>query len=270
MHKIIHFVQNLSLDITAGAVISCMFLAEVMEVEVTNAMLIGLAIAIWLIYTIDHLIDARKVNGEATNPRHAFHQRFFKPILALASLIFIGGLINCFYLPKSTLFLGFGLSIASGLYFLYLKLNKAHRQKELFAALVYTSGIFTAPLSLYQDFNWLVLVLLIQFFLLAYANLLLFPLYEVETDIQEKMNSIVRRKGISYIENLLRSVLGLNMIITTLMTVLTEDYFQIEMIIYSMIFALIMLMSRANFLKKYQLYRILGDGIFFLPGLYLL
>lgn len=270
MHRIIHFVQNLSLDITAGAIISCMFLAEVLEVEVTNTMLIGLGIAIWLIYTIDHLLDARKVKGEATNPRHAFHQRFYNPILALALLAFIGGLINCFFLPESTLILGFCLSIASALYFLYLKLNKVHRQKELFAALVYTLGIFIAPLSLRLQLDWFVGIMLLQFFLLAYANLLLFPLYELETDALEGMNSIARRKGGQYTERMLRMVLGLNLIISSLIIVLTEDFYRVEMIIFAMNFALIMLMSKAQFLKRYQLYRILGDGIFFLPGLYLL
>ena len=61
MLKIIHFVQNLSLDITAGAVIMTLFLGQVFEVEVSGTMVAGLAIAIWLIYTADHLFDAFKL-----------------------------------------------------------------------------------------------------------------------------------------------------------------------------------------------------------------
>ncbi len=270
MHKIIHFVQNLSLDITAGAVISCVFVAKVFGVSLTLNMLLGLAIAIWLIYTIDHLLDAKKVKGVACNPRHAFHQKYFKLLSLSAIVAFIAGIVNCFFLSPSTLVLGSGLSLASGLYFVYLKLNKVQRQKELFAALVYTFGVFTAPFSLLSDFSWFALILLIQFFLLAYANLLLFPLYELESDAAEKMNSIVRRKGVAYIENVLRLVLGASMVIASLIIVLTNDYFQVEMIVFIMIIALIMLMSKAPFLKQYQLYRILGDGIFFLPALYLL
>ena len=58
MGRVIHFVQNLSLDITAGAVVMSFFVAHLLGVALTVSMVIGLAIAIWLIYTLDHLKDA--------------------------------------------------------------------------------------------------------------------------------------------------------------------------------------------------------------------
>jgi hypothetical protein len=49
-------IKNLSLDVTAGAVISSLFVGKVFKVQLSLNMIFGLGIAIWLIYTVDHLM----------------------------------------------------------------------------------------------------------------------------------------------------------------------------------------------------------------------
>lgn len=43
-----------------------------------------LPLAVWVIYTGDHLLDAYRLQDQASTPRHRFHHRHFKLLLALA------------------------------------------------------------------------------------------------------------------------------------------------------------------------------------------
>ena len=269
MLRIIHFVQNLSLDITIGAVISSLFLARVMNVEVSAYMMIGLAIAIWLIYTFDHLRDAYKTKGRANNPRHAFHQRYFKEVSSVALIVFALGLYNLKYLPKETIYLGLVLVGLSGLYFVYLMLAKKAISKELFAATVYVAGIATAPLSLAEtvEAEWVILLLI--FWILAYANLLIIPSYEVELDKSDNQSSVVTRLGELRVKRLLLFLLVLCTLLIQYFGYLTNLSAAYPILIL-MVSTLLILVIRPQYFRKYQLYRILSDGIFFLPGIALL
>lgn len=269
MNKFIHFIQNLSLDITAGSVISSLFLAKLMNVEVTNSMMIGLAIAIWLIYTFDHLRDAYKLNGKASNPRHAFHQRYFKHLVILASIVFLLGVYNLQFLPWETIEIGLVLATLSGLYFVYLMLAKRAMNKELFAATVYVAGIVTAPLSQLGSFETQWLIVLLILWILAYGNLLVIPLYEVELDSTDQQESIVTRLGVKKV----RSVLIVLLIVCALLIQwygLNTDYWEAYVILLGMVATLVVLLVKPQYFRQFQLYRILSDGIFFLPGILLL
>lgn len=270
MDKIIAFVQNLSLDITAGAVISSLYIAKVFDVQLSNQIVLGLAIAIWLIYTVDHLWDAHRVEGRAVNPRHAFHQKYFKLMVALAVLVFAYGVYNTFLLPNMTIKFGLGLVALSAGYFLYLKFSSNNAKKEIFAAFVYVAGIFVGPGSLLDAWDWLYLVLFIEFFLLAYANLLLFPLFEINEDESQGMKSIALNKGANSTRRLIRTALAINGLIVIVCIALGSNDNGAQFIVLAMSFALLPLIQIPAVLKKYQLYRIIGDGVFFLPGLALL
>lgn len=270
MEKIIAFVQNLSLDITAGAVISSFYIAQVFGVEMSTQVGVGLGIAIWLIYTADHLWDAYRVEGAAMNPRHAFHQKYFKPILSLAGLLFAIGVYNTLKLPLQTIQLGFGLVALTGLYFLYLRVSKQHRQKEFFAAFVYVAGIFIGPLSMLENWDWLYLVLFVQFFLLAYVNLMLFPLFEMEEDNSQGMTSIAINRGAKSTKKRIGIALIINEFIIVFCIGLSFNDSKVQFMILAMSLSLLLLIKAPPFLKRYNLYRIIGDGIFFLPGLALL
>ena len=269
MNRIIHFVQNLSLDITLGSVISSLFLARVMGVEVTCSMMIGLSIAIWLIYTFDHLRDAYKASSDVINPRHAFHQKYFKPIVISAIVVFSLGLYNLQFLPRSTIELGLVLVGLSVLYFVYLVLAKRVASKELFAATVYVLGIATAPVSLIHSFQMVSLLVLLIFWILAYCNLLIIPLYEIDQDYQDKQESVATRLGAKNVRALL---IGLLIICTLLIQIYgySSDHLMSYPILLLMVFTLFLLLLKPQYFRKFQLYRIFCDGIFFLPGILLL
>jgi len=269
MLKIIHFIQNLSLDITAGAVIMTLFLAKVMNVDLSLNMVVGLSIAIWLIYTIDHLLDAHKSKERAVNPRHAFHQKYFKVISSVALLVFAIGLWNLKYLPEETLLFGAILAVVSGAYLLYSFKSKKPFNKEVFAAFVYTAGVSTAPLSIANSIDGVQAILVLQIFVLAYANLLIIPLYEHDIDIEDHHASVATLKGASMVKQRVLLLCSLNIILFAIQFLLLKSY-PIQGIILMMTFVLFTLINRQVWFKKYQLFRILADGIFFLPGIYLL
>lgn len=269
MSKIIHFVQNLSLDIAIGAVISSCFLAQVLNVDISVNMLLGLAIAIWLIYTFDHLRDAYKTTITSVNPRHAFHQKYFKQLIGVALTVFFLGLYNLQFLPKATLKMGFVLVGLSGLYFSYLIYSKQAFQKEVFAATVYVAGIATAPLSLLESLRSEHIIIFLIFWLLAIANLFIIPLFEEEIDELQNESSIVLRTGRKRVQQLLHYILLLGISLSVAFLFFTFQY-EAFFILLLMHLSLVLLYMKPKWFNQYQLYRILSDGIFFLPGLLLL
>ena len=270
MLRIIHFVQNLSLDITAGAVISCWFICDFLGVATSVPMLSGLGMAIWLIYTADHILDARKATGEIVNPRHAFHRKYQKPVVGIAVLVFVIGVYNAFQLPLKTIYYGLVLVGLSGLYFVYLKTSITQRFKESFAALVYTAGLFAGPLSLVPELNWDMAILAGFFFLLAYANLLVLPLFEKEIDEQQGVVSIATRQGDFGVTFFFYVTVMLITLGAVLVVRFSDAFGYAPFLFILMSWSLFALISKPAFFHKYQLYRIVGDGIFFLPGLLLL
>ena len=267
MSKIISFVQNLSIDITIGALISCAFIAQLMEVDLTLSMYLGLAIAIWLIYTLDHLIDADKSQQKPLNPRHAFHFLHRKKIITFASLVFLLGVVNLFYLPLSTLLLGTLLAFLACLYFLYLKYRKKQEYKEYLAAFVYSSGIMVAPVSQLNAFTYESFYLFLIFFLLAFANLILIPLYEVKLDENDAHPSMPINKGIKATENKIRITLFSTYLVMAAYG-FTYGLSFIDLLVFVLMpLTLVVLMFGRQTFARFSMYRIFADGIFFIPGL---
>ena len=68
MSKILRLCQTLnilSIDIAAGAVICCAFFADILGVSVLPYGFITLGLTVWIIYTVDHLLDVWR---EKPNP----------------------------------------------------------------------------------------------------------------------------------------------------------------------------------------------------------
>lgn len=278
MHTIFKYIQYLSLDVVLGALLSSLFIAQLTSVTLTNPMLIGLGIAIWLIYTTDHLIDAKSIAGGANNPRHAFHQQYFKLIIAFGILAFLIGLWNISFLPMETIKFGGILIFCVGVYFVTIRLadRKSMWHKELSAAMIYSFGIFAGPLSLTLDIAYSTIFLFVQFSIIVILNLLIFPIYEVDSDIKDNMKSLAISVGVVR----LKKVINFLFVIVILLTVIGmlelqmlsngPNWFFGQLIFLLMITVLLSLMIWPSFFKKHNYYRWLGDGVFYLPVLLLL
>jgi hypothetical protein len=270
MRKLLILIQNLSLDSTAGAVISSLFVAEVFGVQLSFNMLLGLGIAIWLIYTIDHLLDAHFASDQPSNQRHAFHQRHRVKLLLLSSIVFMLGLINLAYLPWATIELGLVLGVFVLFYFGSLHLLKINRtwHKEILAAVIYTVGVFAAPFSQMALIGAVEILFLIQFFLLVLSNLFLFPLFEFTTDCEDELQSIVTIKGEWFVRSLILALVLLNSALMGFALLYGQSY-EATMVFSAMNLILFILWKWPSVFQVNERYRLFGDGIFFLPIIYL-
>ena len=265
MSRVIHFVQNLSLDITAGAVVMSFFVAHLLGVALTVSMVIGLAIAIWLIHTLDHLKDAVHSQLPVLNPRHAFHRKYIKELIIGVLVAFGLGLWNLFRLPQRTILFGSVLVILVALYFAYLHFSKHSLRKEYLAALIYTAGVSLAPLSLAEQVNRHEMLVILQIFLLALVNLMVIPLYEFSLDLSDGQFSIVTQRGKRAVRQSAIVLLVLVLLMAFWMMASWPAIFYEELVLLAMALVLVILLAFQRLFGRYQLYRVLADGIFFLP-----
>ena len=277
MKKLLNAIQNLSLDVTVGAVICSVFMAELLGVTLQVSMLLGLGIAIWLIYTIDHLFDARKSTDDTDNPRHRYHKHNFNSILAVAIIVFVTGLYNLLSLPWITIKYGLILAALVLVYIVSLHLLKLKKtgHKEFLAALIYSFGVFVAPLSLLDTIDTKAIFLFVVFFLVVMTNLLLFPLFEEETDRKDQLQSVVTLLGNTVVRRLSCVFLFLGLGILAWGTFYFKadgndaNWFLACGVFLAMYLVLGSMLIWPDLFKKRQLYRWVGDGIFLLPLIYL-
>ncbi|MGB3182501.1 MAG: hypothetical protein WBB45_14005 [Cyclobacteriaceae bacterium] len=276
MEKVYAYIRTLSLDVVAGALFSTLALSRLLNVDPGVPVLLALCFAVWVVYTFDHLIDARKIDHEAHTPRHRFHQRYFSVLAIAITLFALSGVVLLFKIPRSTLIAGLAVSAVTLVYFLTLRLFKLRTafQKELFIALVYVLGIFTAPVSLSHQASFPYLYLLFgQYLLLAFANLVLFAWYEQDTDRADGHSSLVLKIGSRKSFRLVSALFGLTGLsiaygLLTSTPISTAWWYQV--VLFCMLATLVFLGLFPAYFRVNERYRAFGDGAFMIPGLILL
>ncbi len=272
---LLRVIRYLSLDIAAGAALLTVVIARYLEVAMPVAVLVCLFAAVWLIYTLDHLIDAKKsTHKELSIPRHVFHRKNFAILTVVWGAVFLGSLYFVLTIPAVTFLYGVILAVAVSVYFGIIRWFKRFPWKEPLVALLYACGVFLGPLSLHSgSVEPAVAFLFIQLFLLALVNLFLFSYYEYSLDQADHHPSVVCHLGLS------RSEKWIRYLFTTLFAVqmygLWENYssaegLKLQLIFVAMGIVLLLLYIRPQYFRPEERYRLLGDGIFFLPALWLL
>lgn len=261
--KYYRYIQVLSLDVVAGACISMLYLAKVFQTIVPSLVVTALGVAVWLIYTADHLLDARKTSNPSTF-RHNYHLKHFNILLFIWIIVAIFGVILIFYLPITTIKYGILLLVAVVLYFTSLYIFKSNRMifKEAAISIIYSAGVFVSPIVLGTTtnlFTWLWLFSI--YFLFAFINVLIFALYDEKIDKQDGHNSVVIVFGNQSITKLVNFlwVIGCSILL-----IYIEDFsaYYIYIVMFLMLGSLIVF---RNFFKKNDWYRVVGDGIFMMP-----
>ena len=131
-----HVINALSLDVALGAGVLSLVLGRYLGFRIPVTVLLILVLAVWIIYTVDHLLDAKSISGQATSFRHHFHQHFFKAILASLILAFAIGIFLITQIPPVTIFYGIPVTLGVVTYFVLNRFFKLTFQKE-----IYFSGI---------------------------------------------------------------------------------------------------------------------------------
>src|SRR5258708_19860438 len=152
MKKLVQFYQLanlLSIDVVAGAVVSGLFIARILQVHILPWGLAVLGLTVWVIYTTDHLLDARRLGAPAATARHRFHQSHFRELVMVLAVVVVIDVAMTFLIRKPVLSSGLALAGMVGIYLLIQHSLKS--LKELSATLLYCSGVALPPLS-FPDF----------------------------------------------------------------------------------------------------------------------
>lgn len=257
----------LSLDIVLGSVVCALFFAKIFNVTILLYGICSLALTVWIIYTTDHLLDARSIRKTASSERHRFHQRHFHTLKRIVAIGIFLDLLLIFFMRKPVFIWGVCLAVLVLSYLLlqqYLKIAK-----EFFVALFYTCGVLLPALAVTKvELNFLYMLVIVQFFLVAWTNLLLFSWFDYEEDRADMQQSFVTISGKRFSYYFINVMAALNFGISV---VLWLNGLDVKVIITLMLMqaALILVLSFHQRMK-YGIYRLIGDAVFMLPVLYLI
>ncbi|ELR68440.1 hypothetical protein C900_00361 [Fulvivirga imtechensis AK7] len=264
---VLKYLNILSLDVVAGACISSYFIADLLNVQLYWESIALLGLTVWLIYTFDHLNDAKQVGCLASTSRHRFHQVYFKELTLTSIAVLFFAAFLMFQVPVSTVVWGAALACLVIAYFfmLFLMKLKAVYHKEIMIALLYAAGIMLAPLSVFKGaLNMNILLIFSQFTLLAFTNLLTFAVFEIHSDEKDDFPSLARLIGEGRAILLLRIFIVIQLLIT-LTLCFQPDLRSLEEILALMVALLGGVVFLRTYFIKMEVYRIVGDAIFLVP-----
>ncbi len=248
--------QYLSLDIVLGAVILLHFFSKQSKVYPDLYTYVLLAGSIWMIYTIDHLRDARKA-VDGSRSRYQFHRRYRVP-LQWTLLVVLVLCLGCLTQVHTHLIMaGSIVGLLSGVYLLIHPILSRFGAKELYVSLIYSTGILLAPFALSGTVNFTVFF---ELFLLSLANLILFSWFEMEEDRADAFTSIATVYDWNVTEKILLVILAMG---TSFAWIMNEGLISVFFIIANS--AYIVLFLNQTWARKGDRYRTIADGVFILP-----
>ncbi len=262
----------LSLDVVIGSVIMSLLFARLFESNVSVWYYIVLGFAVWLIYTLDHLIDAKRIDYPASTKRHRFHQQYYKVLINIWYPLFLITLtIGLLFLPSRVVIGGLSLSVLILVHFIFVKVYGERVtvliQKELMIALIYTGGVSVGPLLfLEESIDPTKVLVLIQVFVIALINLIEFSFFEYDTDKKDGHTSVARLLGRKHTIHLLKLMFLVIVLLSIIPLIDGRDFvFLTEMMVLLMSTCLGYIILKPKFFAQRERYRILGDGIFLFP-----
>ncbi|OZI08691.1 hypothetical protein BWI93_07810 [Siphonobacter sp. BAB-5385] len=261
----------LNLDVAAGAALCAAAASRLPDGkgEINYTAIAVLTLTVWLIYTVDRLLDIRKKPIPAT-PRHQFHAQhadlFWKVSAGVAVL---AGILTLF-LPFPLIRFGLILSGVVGLYlFMVNKLapkSKMYLLKEPITACVYAAGIWGVAFTQQRFIPWQDQALAVMFALIAFQNLILFSWMETQSGKLYASNlASLLRDGIP--DLLMYLIIG-GIAVLFLSISFTEVLpYQRRFAFTELFMSLVLIEIRRDypFYLTNERYRWIGDGIFLLP-----
>ena len=279
-HRGYAFLRLLSLDVVAGAVGSGIMVSRFVRADMTWPFYLVLGLSVWLIYTLDHLLDAYRLRENASTPRHQFHFKYLRLLSLVWLLAAIGtAFLAVWQLPPEGILFGLAMGGLTILHLLIVKLvgdkTSPFLIKEFGVAFIYSAGVWGIPiLATGLWANPLVLLSFAQFLLLALTNLLEFSWFEVESDTQDGQTSFVRALGKGRSRRVILIMLGLTGLVIFLTTALAEPHtgeawltYRVALVHLLMSTLLAALILFPRYFQFHERYRSFGDGAFLIPFL---
>lgn len=267
----LHLINALSIDVVLGSVLSSYFVSTLLAANMPLAWWALLSAAVWVIYTLDHLLDAMMGQRNLAMLRHQLHRRYWVVLSGSSGLLAFVSLSSAYsFLPREIFIFGLLLGMLVIVYLLAVHTRISTslgslRMKELTVAILYTVGIWGGPLMLRnQTIGPQILLALSCFFCSALGNLILLSLYEIEADKQSNMTSFytIQRRGA--VEFSLWILLASLILLAALLAVLATNAYLFWYGIATLFVALLFLdLSRRHLLgRPIQHYRTVVDSVF--------
>lgn len=192
--KIRFYTEVLSLDICAGVLGSAALAKTLLQAKMKPCWWFLLPASVWVIYTADHLFDARKTGSAAVNPRHKFHSDHFLPLTVAAATVGVGCVVGAFWCLRDIVFLGgafMGTLAVAHMALAYW--GKIRIGKEVSVAVVYTCGIWFAPfLNRSVPISPEIILAFLLFLLATILNLFMNSVIEFSLDAEEEQVFILK------------------------------------------------------------------------------
>jgi 4-hydroxybenzoate polyprenyltransferase len=268
VNKLLNFyklLNALSIDVALGAVCCSVGFAHLLHVPLSVYSLSSLGLTVWIIYTTDHLLDAKRIEKTASSQRHKIHQIYFKPIAAMLLLAIVMDIFLLFFISKQLVYYGFLLSCIIALYLFFNR--RLRSTKEFLAAALYFSGVFLPIVSTGGTKILSVTSTIISFFITVLINMILFSWFDVQVDLKDDSKSIAVIFGDRIIG---RFLIMLFVIQAVLLSIFAYTLTPSLIVMGAMNAVLFFLYFKRKTFQRNENYRLLGDAVFFFPVAYYL
>ena len=267
--KILRIISLLSIDIVIGTFAMGSMAIYMLDVTMPIFWWIVLPTTVWLIYTVDHLLDAHKAGSTIVSQRHLFHLHHFKKLVPFCMAVAVSiCLITMLYFPIQLLITGILIGSICVAYLLYSRFAQIYTfPKEFIIAIVYTIGIWFAPLML-SKFTFVQLLPIMLTFLTALNNIVLFSVVGKLEDLKSGFSSVAITMSEVWVIKLLKISIVFTIIISVAMVFVFQSQiklYHVSIIFGAMNLTLWWILQYRKSLVQYDRYRIIGDAIFILP-----
>jgi hypothetical protein len=209
LHKLIRSISWLSIDVVVGSMAGMYFFMDLFHASLSWPAFALLGLAVWSIYTLDHLIDIRSIRTELV-PRREFHRKFRKALWFLLILTVLIGLVGAFT------WFGWGKELQLTLILALLIVGSRVMirkigpgwMKEFSIAVFYVIGIVWLPLLRAEavDITWTALLYVPTYILLAFLNLLMLSFLDRDEDAKSGFFSVASTLPTQKIIQLIRQL----------------------------------------------------------------
>lgn len=264
--RFVNVVNGYSIWVVFGTLSTFIFYSRIFTSTSNYYTAVVLTICMWIIYSLDHIIDALKLKENAITYRHQVHYRNRRTILIIAAVLSV---IACYLvydqLPVEYIPIGIVLAAFTGMHFLINQLVSRELKskvflKEFFIAFVVTLGFVYLPLS--NSVAKHNLLLFTTVFCINSANLLMFSYYDRDIDNQQNFLSASHIYG----ARKTKLLVYLFLLVSIVLTIVVKAPLVVKFLLILQSISLGLLLYHESTFEKNGLYRFWGDFIYVIPA----
>lgn len=276
--SIIDFLNVFSVPVALGSVSTSFFFSRYFLADVSIVFYWLLGSSIWIVYTMDHLIDGSRLKDKAVFLRHKVHYTYRSVLWPiLLALVAFNIIISFLFASKTLILSGLVIGGVVGIYFLITQVFAwvYGLLKEIVVAVVVAFGMVVMPaLEGGVEVDIHLISAAAVFICLNLTNLLIFSYFDFEGDKEAKLNTSATDLGAEAVKNLIYNFLASGFVLFTIYLFLANHK---PLNIISLVVAVLMMLNMLLFLMQFEekarknnLFRLVGDSIYLLPGLVIL